>query len=149
PSRCSPCSPSGRTSGPVWPSPPCSSSSSPGPRASSAAGPGSASDVDLIVQLFTDPAGFYSAHQLLVGQCGVNALLAISIFVTLYSGQLTLANVGFMAIGGYAAVIMTIHLHTPFVVNVLAGAVLAGLVAFVIGLPVLRLRGVFLAIATV
>jgi branched-chain amino acid transport system permease protein len=105
--------------------------------------------VHFLIQLFTDPVGFYRAHQLLVGQAGVNSLLAISIWVTLYSGQLTLANVGFMAIGGYTSVILAIHAHTPLVVNVLAGALLAGLVSAVIGLPVLRLRGVFLAIATV
>jgi len=105
--------------------------------------------VDLLLQLFRDPVGFYAAHQLLVAQCGVNALLAISIWVTLYSGQLTLANVGFMAIGGYTSVILAIHLHTPLVVGAAAGAALAGAVSVVIGLPVLRLRGVFLAIATV
>jgi branched-chain amino acid transport system permease protein len=105
--------------------------------------------VDFLRELVTDPVGFYHAHQLLVAQCGVNALLAISIWVTLYSGQLTLANVGFMAIGGYTSVILAIHLHTPLVLNVLAGSLLAGVVSLVIGLPVLRLRGVFLAIATV
>jgi branched-chain amino acid transport system permease protein len=105
--------------------------------------------MDFFIQLFTDPLGFYSSHQLLVGQIGVNSLLAISIFVTLYSGQLTLANVGFMAIGGYTSVIMSLHLPTPLVVDILAGTLLAGAVGFVVGLPVLRLRGVFLAIATI
>jgi len=105
--------------------------------------------LDFLRQLFTDPAGFYQAHQLLVGQCGVNALLGISIWVTLYSGQLTLANVGFMAIGGYTAVILGIHLNTPLALNMAAGAALAGVASLVIGLPVLRLRGVFLAIATI
>jgi len=105
--------------------------------------------MDLLRQLLNDPVGFYRAHQLLVGQGGVNALLAISIWVTLYSGQLTLANVGFMAIGGYTSVILAIHLHSPLVVSVAAGCALAAVVGVVIGLPVLRLRGVFLAIATV
>jgi len=105
--------------------------------------------VDFLTQLISDPPGFYQAHQLLVAQCGVNALLAISIWVTLYSGQLTLANVGFMAIGAYTTVILAIHLHAPLVVGAAAGAALAGLVSLLIGLPVLRLRGVFLAIATV
>lgn len=99
--------------------------------------------------LFTNPSAWYHAHELLLGQMGVNALLAISIWVTLYAGQLTLANVGFMAIGGYTTVILAIHAHTPLLVNALAGCALAGLVALVIGLPVLRLRGLFLAIATI
>lgn len=100
-------------------------------------------------QLVTDPIGWYHAHQLLVAQMGVNSLLGLSIWVTLYAGMLTLANVGFMAIGGYTTVIMAIHLHTPLALNVACGAALAGAVGVVIGLPVLRLRGVYLAIATV
>ena len=105
--------------------------------------------MDFFVRLITDPVGFYQAHQLLVAQCGVNALMAISIWVTLYCGQLTMANVGFMAIGGYTSVILAVHLGTPLVVGVAAGCLLAGVVSLLIGLPVLRLRGVFLAIATI
>lgn len=104
--------------------------------------------MDFFVQLFTDPVGFYQAHELLLAQCGINSILAISIFVTLYSGQLTLANAGFMAVGAYTTVIMSLHLTTPLPLNVLVGALLAGAVGFLVGLPVLRLRGVFLAIAT-
>jgi branched-chain amino acid transport system permease protein len=106
------------------------------------------------------PAAWYHAHQLLVGQMGVSALLAFSIWLTLYSGQLTLANAGFMAIGAFTSVILTggittasgkaaIGTHVPLPVAVLAGGLLAGLVGLVIGLPVLRLRGVYLAIATI
>jgi branched-chain amino acid transport system permease protein len=105
--------------------------------------------LDFFIQLFTDPIGFYNAHELLIADMGVNSLLAISIFVTLYSGQLTLANIGFMAIGAYTSVIMTLHLHTPLALNILAGSALAAAVGYLVGLPVLRLRGVFLAIATI
>jgi branched-chain amino acid transport system permease protein len=104
--------------------------------------------VDFFTQLFTDPVGFYQSHELLVAQCGINSILAISIFLTLYSGQLTLANAGFMAVGAYTTVIMSLHLNTPLALNVLAGSLLAGAFGFVVGLPVLRLRGIFLAIAT-
>ena len=58
-------------------------------------------------QLIFHPVAWYRAHQLLVGQTGVNGLLAFSIWLTLYSGQLTLANAGFMAIGAFTAVILT------------------------------------------
>ena len=102
-----------------------------------------------LLDLFTHPSAWYSAHRLLVAQIGINSLLAVSIWVTLYAGMLTLANVGFMAIGGYTTVIMAIHLHTPLPLNMACGAVLAGVVGVVIGLPVLRLTGVYLAIATV
>jgi branched-chain amino acid transport system permease protein len=105
--------------------------------------------VDFFIQLFTDPVGFYNQHELLIAQIGINAILAISLFVTFYSGQLTLANAGFMAIGAYTTVIMSLYLPTPLPLNMLVGALLAGLVGVLVGLPVLRLRGVFLAIATI
>ena len=105
--------------------------------------------MDFFVQLFTNPIGFYNQHELLIAQIGINAILAIAIFVTFYSGQLTLANAGFMAIGAYTTVIMSLYLPTPLPVNMLVGALLAGLISVVVGLPVLRLRGVFLAIATI
>ena len=105
--------------------------------------------MDFFIQLFTNPVGFYNQHELLIAQIGINAILAISLFVTFYSGQLTLANAGFMAIGAYTTVIMSLYLPTPLPVNMLVGALLAGLVGVLVGLPVLRLRGVFLAIATI
>ncbi|HYM50947.1 MAG TPA: branched-chain amino acid ABC transporter permease [Candidatus Limnocylindrales bacterium] len=105
--------------------------------------------MDFFIQLFTDPIGFYNSHELLIAQMGINAILAISIFVTFYSGQLTLANAGFMAIGAYTTVIMSLYLPTPLPLNMLIGALLAGAVGVLVGLPVLRLRGVFLAIATI
>src|SRR5256885_3127783 len=105
--------------------------------------------MDFFVQLLTNPVGFYNQHELLIAQIGINAILAISIFVTFYSGQLTLANAGFMAIGAYTTVIMSLYLPTPLPLNILVGALLAGAIGFLVGLPVLRLRGVFLAIATI
>lgn len=104
--------------------------------------------MDFFYQLFTDPQAFYQTHELLIAQIGINSILAISIFVTLYSGQLTLANVGFMAIGAYTTVILDLDRNVPVPIGIAVGALLAGLVGFLIGLPVLRLRGVFLAIAT-
>jgi branched-chain amino acid transport system permease protein len=105
--------------------------------------------MDFFFQLFTNPVGFYNQHELLIAQIGINAILAIAIFVTFYSGQLTLANAAFMAIGAYTTVLMSLYLPTPLPLNMLVGALLAGLVSVVVGLPVLRLRGVFLAIATI
>jgi branched-chain amino acid transport system permease protein len=105
--------------------------------------------MDFFFQLFTNPVGFYNQHELLIAQIGINAILAIAIFVTFYSGQLTLANAAFMAIGAYTTVLMSLYLPTPLPLNMLIGALLAGLVSVIVGLPVLRLRGVFLAIATI
>jgi branched-chain amino acid transport system permease protein len=54
-----------------------------------------------------------------------------------------------MAIGAYTAVLMELYWHTPYVLNVVVAVVFAGIVGVLVGLPVLRLRGVFLAIATI
>jgi len=54
-----------------------------------------------------------------------------------------------MAIGAYTTVLMSLYLPTPLPLNMLGGALLAGFIGFLVGLPVLRLRGIFLAIATI
>jgi branched-chain amino acid transport system permease protein len=105
--------------------------------------------MDFILQLVTDPVAFYQTHTVLIAQIGINSILAASMFLVLYSGQLSLAAPGFMAVGAYTAVLMGLYWNTPLAVNLLAGTVLAGGVGFLVGLPVLRLRGVFLAIATI
>jgi branched-chain amino acid transport system permease protein len=104
--------------------------------------------VDFFIQLVSDPVGFYSAHQLLVSQIGVNALLTLSMYVTLNCGLLTLANIGFMAIGAYVSVLLGLDQHLPFLLTLFVGGLCAALVSLPIGLPVLRLSGIFLAIAT-
>ena len=105
--------------------------------------------MQFFTQLFGDPLGFYRAHQLLLAQLGINALLTLSMYITLRAGMLTLANVGFMAVGAYVSVLLHVNGHVPLAVAVLAGALAAGLLAIPIGIPVLRLRGIFLAIATI
>jgi branched-chain amino acid transport system permease protein len=105
--------------------------------------------LDFLIQLFTDPVAFWNSHTLLISQIGVNSILASSMFVVLYSGQLSLAAPGFMAIGAYTAVLMDLYWHTPLALNIATGTAFAGVVGVAVGLPVLRLRGVFLAIATI
>jgi len=105
--------------------------------------------VDFFIQLFTDPIGFWNSHTLLIAQIGINSILASSMFIVLYSGQLSLAAPGFMAIGAYTSVLMDLYWHTPLALNILVGVALAAAVGALVGLPVLRLRGVFLAIATI
>jgi len=92
---------------------------------------------------------FLLAYQSLFAFIGLNGLLALSVYCTLCCGQLSLANAGFMAIGAYAGALLTQNAHAPFPLALLAGALLPAAVAVPLGLPVLRLRGVFLAIATI
>jgi branched-chain amino acid transport system permease protein len=105
--------------------------------------------MDFFIQLFSDPVAFWNSHTLLIAQVGINGIIATSMFLVLYSGQLSLAAPGFMAIGAYVSVLMANQWHTPGVLNTLTAALLAGVVGLLVGLPVLRLRGVFLAIATI
>jgi len=91
---------------------------------------------------------FYNAYSSLILFAGVAALLALSIYVTLMAGQLSLGNAALAAIGGYTAAILTRDHHAPLWVALPSGALLATAVAVVIGIPSLRLRGVYLAIAT-
>lgn len=105
--------------------------------------------MDFFIQLFSDPIGFWNSHGLLISQIGVNGMLATSMFLVLYSGQLSLAAPGFMAVGAYTSVLMGLYWHTPLALNIAVATVGAGVLGVLVGLPVLRLRGVFLAIATI
>ena len=81
----------------------------------------------------------------------INIILAASLnLVVGFTGQLSLGHAGFMAIGAYTCAIITMSVDSEwgFVLGVLAGAVLAALVGALVGLPTLRLRGDYLAIAT-
>src|SRR5437870_2123753 len=90
------------------------------------------------------------AYQSLFAFVGINGLLALSVYTTLSCGQLSLANAGFMAIGAYTSALITLRASgVPFIAALAASALLPAIVAVPLGLPVLRLRGVFLAIATV
>ncbi len=91
---------------------------------------------------------FFAIYGSLVNFLGINSLLALSLYLTLAAGQLSLGSAAFAGIGGYTAGILTMKLGAPYLLSLAAGSVLAGFVGLVIGLPVLRLRGVFLAIAT-
>jgi branched-chain amino acid transport system permease protein len=91
---------------------------------------------------------FWSTYSTLVFTVGVHGLLALSIWLTLSCGLLSLANAAFMGIGAYVSALLTLQLGWPFPAVLLAGAVVPALVALLIGAPVLRLSGVYLAMAT-
>ena len=92
--------------------------------------------------------GFWATYNTVIFSIGVNAMLALSIYVTLSCGLLSLANAAFMGIGAYTASLLTMQLDLPFPLALAAGGVLPALVALVIGIPTLRLSGVYLAMAT-
>ena len=92
--------------------------------------------------------GFWAIYSTVIFSIGINAMLALSIYLTLSCGLLSLANAAFMGIGAYAASMISMQTALPFPVALLAAAVLPALVALVIGIPTLRLSGVYLAMAT-
>jgi branched-chain amino acid transport system permease protein len=65
-----------------------------------------------------------------------------------FAGQVSLGHAGFMGIGAYAVAVGPAHLGLPSWLAFLAGAALTALVAFVVGRPILRLKGHYLAVAT-
>jgi branched-chain amino acid transport system permease protein len=91
----------------------------------------------------------YLTYQSTIGYIGINTLLALSIYASLSCGQLALGSAGFAAIGAYASALATMKAGLPFPLALLVAALLPALVAVPLGLPVLRLKGVFLAIATI
>src|SRR5215813_13574192 len=92
----------------------------------------------------------FLAYESLIAFVGINGLLALSVYATLCCGQLSLANAGFMAIGAYTGALITLKAPgVPFIAVLAAACAAPAIVAVPLGLPVLRLRGVFLAIATV
>jgi len=89
---------------------------------------------------------FYQLNLILI--C-INIILAVSLnLINGFTGQFSIGHAGFMAIGAYTSAIMTVKLGQPFPLAILAGAVAAAIVGFLIGLPTLRLKGDYLAIAT-
>ena len=83
-------------------------------------------------------------------------LAAISVLVVLglnlltgYAGQISIGHAGFYAIGAYTAALLSLRWHAPFWATLPAGAAAAALVGWLVGRPTLRLKGAYLAMATI
>lgn len=92
------------------------------------------------MSLLTDPT--------LLGFALINSILALSLYATFAAGLFSLANAGFMAIGAYTAANLAARTGLDTITSTLIGVVAAVLVAFVVALPFLRLRGIYLALLT-
>ncbi len=79
---------------------------------------------------------------------GVHTLLGLSAYIVLLTGQVSLAQAGFFAIGAYAAGMLTVLFGWPIVPALAVGAILGAIVACAVGFPALRVRGLMLVIAT-
>lgn len=79
---------------------------------------------------------------------GFHALLGLSAYVVLQTGQVSLAQAGFFAVGAYVAGMMTVLGGWHILPALALGAVLAAAVACAVGFPALRVRGLMLVVAT-
>jgi branched-chain amino acid transport system permease protein len=85
----------------------------------------------------------------ILGFMGINIILAVSLnLINGIAGQFSLGHAGFMAIGAYVSALISIYLQWPFIVALLCGGLAAAFIGILIGLPTLRLKGDYLAIAT-
>ena len=79
---------------------------------------------------------------------GVHSLLGLSAWCVLHTGQVSLAQGGFFAIGAYGAGMLTAMFGWPLGWALLAAALVAGVVAVAVGFPALRVKGLMLVVAT-
>jgi len=84
----------------------------------------------------------------LLADVGILLLGALSVYVILATGQLSLGNAGFMGIGAYLTSYLTVTAGIPLTAALMMAAAASGLIGVVIGFPALRLKGIYLAMAT-
>lgn len=79
----------------------------------------------------------------------INIMLAVSLnLIVGFTGQLCLGHAGFMSIGAYLSAILTQKAELPFMVSIFIGAIIACIIAALIGYPTLKLTGDYFAITT-
>ena len=104
-----------------------------------------------IIQLLIT-AGIISDYlQATLATICINIILSVGLnLITGFTGQFSLGHAGFMSIGAYTCALITMRISNVggFILGVLAGAVAAAVIGLIVGLPTLRLRGDYLAIAT-
>jgi len=100
---------------------------------------------------------FISTYGFLFVSMILGAMLGLSLYLPLMAGQLSLASPGFYALGGYVAAILStkvFQVKEPFpiallLLEMLIAGIICGLLGVIVGVPALRLRGIYLAIATI
>jgi len=101
---------------------------------------------------------FFEAYGFLIVSMLLGALLGLSVYLPLMAGQLSLASPGFYALGGYIAAILSTQVFSGtegkfplhfLLLEMLLTGIASGLLALLLGVPVLRLKGIYLAIATI
>lgn len=95
---------------------------------------------------FFFPSGFYFRIGAMVF---VNSLAVLGIVIlTGYAGQISLGHAGFAGIGGYACALAPVHLGIHPGIAIFLGAAISAMMAYLVGRPILRLKGYYLGVAT-
>jgi branched-chain amino acid transport system permease protein len=95
------------------------------------------------------PAMFSEYYLSLVNLCLVAIVGALGLNILLgYTGQISIGQGAFMSVGAYTAANLIVRLGLPFWITIPAGGLMAALVGTVVGIPSLRIKGIYLAIAT-
>ena len=104
----------------------------------------------LVVAVLAVGAAFLGSYPVyLMSLAMINVIAAVGLnLLTGNSGQISLCHSSFMAIGAYGATLMSARLGLPFWVAIPAAAALAALLGALLGAPASRLRGIYLALAT-
>ena len=108
----------------------------------------------ILIYLLLSSGVLSRQYRSLIIPIGINIMLAVSLnLVTGFLGELSLGHAGFMSIGAYTAAIVTTNLRNlpmfvSFILALVLAAVLSAILGVLIGVPVLRLRGDYLAIVT-
>jgi branched-chain amino acid transport system permease protein len=79
---------------------------------------------------------------------GINVIAAYSFYAPYKTGQVSLGQAGFMAVGAYASAILTQKFGMPIAAALIIGGLIAGVIGVVIGFPALRIKGIYLLLLT-
>jgi branched-chain amino acid transport system permease protein len=79
---------------------------------------------------------------------GINIIAAFSFYLPFKTGQVSLGQAGFMAIGAYASGIVTVKWGLPFPFGLAFGAIVAAIIGLGVGFPALRIKGIYLLLLT-
>jgi len=89
----------------------------------------------------------YLLHILIL--IGIYVILSVSLnLITGYAGLLSIAHAAFYGVGAYVAALLALRFHSPFFANIICAVILSGLLGAVVGIPSLRIRDDYFAIAT-
>ena len=105
--------------------------------------------ISFVIFLFTLPVYMSGYRIFLFNLMMIFVIVALGLNILVgYTGQISLGHAGFFAIGSYGTTLLMGQLHVPFIISILLAGFIAALFGFILGLPALRLKGPYLAIAT-